>query len=112
MSDRVLRVTPSTSDGPTCHVCGQPASCVGRYDDAEARAPACDQCCGHGCEDGRCWSIDDLALEMDVGDLRAVAALPGDDRERRVSDVALVLIGDAAALRRCAVALCVRELLP
>lgn len=36
-----------------CEICGQSASCVGRYD-ADDYSPACDECCGHGGEDGHC----------------------------------------------------------
>lgn len=47
-------VRPTEFLVPACAHCGdRPASCVGAYDQ-EAEAPACDQCCGHGCEDGRC----------------------------------------------------------
>ena len=44
-----------------CSICEQPAVCVGRYDlpdDAPAE-PACDTCCGHGCEDGHCEHLFD-----------------------------------------------------
>lgn len=34
--------------------CGTRATCVGRYEDMTSDAPACDTCCGHGCEDGHC----------------------------------------------------------
>jgi hypothetical protein len=38
-----------------CEICGKPATCVGRYEDMpEPGTPACDDCCGHGCEDGHC----------------------------------------------------------
>lgn len=38
-----------------CSTCGKPAVCVGRYEDMpEPGEPACDECCGHGCEDGHC----------------------------------------------------------
>lgn len=39
--------------GWKCGCCGEPATCFGSY---EMREPdfACDKCCGHGCEDGRC----------------------------------------------------------
>ena len=40
-----------------CAICGAPAVCVGRYfgcDDEKSYEPACDSCCGHGCEDGHC----------------------------------------------------------
>jgi hypothetical protein len=40
-----------------CEHCGSGrAACVGRYDpgEGEMAAAACDECCGHGNEDGRC----------------------------------------------------------
>lgn len=36
-----------------CTICGRSATCVGLYD-ADGYEPACDVCCGHGCEDGHC----------------------------------------------------------
>ncbi len=41
---------------PTCG-CGKPATCVGAYEDLENIAPSCDDCCGHGNEDGWCVEI-------------------------------------------------------
>jgi hypothetical protein len=40
-----------------CQFCGAPATCYGAY---EGNPPgyACDDCCGHGCEDGDCGPID------------------------------------------------------
>ena len=41
-----------------CSHCGErEATCIGRYDNMTKREPACDECCGHGCEDGRCDPI-------------------------------------------------------
>ena len=41
-----------------CACCGESATCVGRYEDMpEPGAPACDDCCGHGCEDGKCEAL-------------------------------------------------------
>jgi len=42
-----------------CAICDALATCVGRYENAVCWEPACDECCGHVCEDGRCYSIDD-----------------------------------------------------
>ena len=42
----------------TCATCGERATCVGRYEDMTEAEPACDACCGHGCEDGRCHRIE------------------------------------------------------
>lgn len=43
-----------------CEICGKPSACVGKYD-ADSYGPACDSCCGHGNEDGRCirCTVDD-----------------------------------------------------
>ena len=32
------------------------AACYGAYEN-ETPSYACNDCCGHGCEDGRCWPI-------------------------------------------------------
>lgn len=38
-----------------CAICGNPATCVGHYESGdEEYDPACDDCCGHGNEDGHC----------------------------------------------------------
>lgn len=47
-----------------CAVCGAPASCFGVYEletPENRRAFACDECCGHGNEDGWCVPIEDMA---------------------------------------------------
>lgn len=43
-----------------CHICGKPATCVGVYEgrDDQPRLPACDDCCGHGNEDGWCVPLE------------------------------------------------------
>lgn len=38
----------------TCDYCGKQATCFGRYESMVDPSYACDECCGHGCEDGRC----------------------------------------------------------
>ncbi len=45
---------------PACAQCGtRPAVCVGCYDsDDGVQRPACGECCGHGCEDGKCRPLD------------------------------------------------------
>ena len=45
-----------------CHLCGKQATCFGVYEDPQGQAPrpACDGCCGHGCEDGWCKPIAEL----------------------------------------------------
>lgn len=48
---------PLPAAAPTCHICGKPATCIGQYESAEEESPACDDCCGHGCEDGKCRPV-------------------------------------------------------
>jgi len=38
-------------------MCGEPADCIGAYENATTPAPACNTCCAHGCEDGKCEPI-------------------------------------------------------
>ena len=45
----------------TCAICGKRATCVGRYEDMEQFEPACDDCCGHGCEDGVCFPVEEVS---------------------------------------------------
>ena len=47
-----------------CAICGKPATCLGLYDapylEADLTTPdeyACDDCCGHGNEDGYCEPV-------------------------------------------------------
>lgn len=42
---------------PTCAACTNLATCYGSYEGAAA-AYACDDCCGHGCEDGKCERLE------------------------------------------------------
>lgn len=48
---------------PTCRAClhcGAPAYCFGSYESHSGTVPrtyACDDCCGHGCEDGHCEPV-------------------------------------------------------
>jgi hypothetical protein len=41
-----------------CETCGMPATCWGSYEGAERPSAACDECCSHGNEDGRCSPLD------------------------------------------------------
>jgi hypothetical protein len=34
----------------------EPSACVGSYDE-DGATPACNECCGHGCEDGFCYVV-------------------------------------------------------
>jgi hypothetical protein len=40
-----------------CHVCQEPATCMGQYESMDCPEFACDACCGHACEDGRCHPL-------------------------------------------------------
>lgn len=42
---------------PACAHCGKLATCFGAYEMADQPSFACDECCGHGCEDGVCIDI-------------------------------------------------------
>lgn len=42
---------------PICDRCGQLATCLGAYEGTEIPDYACDNCCGHGNEDGWCRPI-------------------------------------------------------
>lgn len=37
-----------------CAECGAPPACYGSYEDSVSWAYACNECCGHGNEDGHC----------------------------------------------------------
>jgi len=43
---------------PICDHCEKnPAVCVGMYLEMKEWKLACNECCGHGCEDGQCWYL-------------------------------------------------------
>jgi hypothetical protein len=52
--------TMDNLDGKLCD-CGLPAACYGAY---EGMPPdfACNECCGHGNEDGWCVSVEDIRV--------------------------------------------------
>lgn len=56
---------------PECEHCGKPASCLGAYEGGP-EAWACDECCGHGAEDGHCVRV--RGLPRVVEDLRGKAS--------------------------------------
>lgn len=43
-----------------CCYCGNEAACVGAYEGDRIPEPSCDECCGHGNEDGVCWPINEV----------------------------------------------------
>lgn len=53
------------SGGWVCADCGASAVCFGRYEHMAFASFACDECCGHGNEDGQCILI---VAEWAVGD--------------------------------------------
>ena len=55
--DRTPRPTDPAGGGdrPMCSTCGKPATCHGTYEGITGYG--CDDCCGHGCEDGRCVQL-------------------------------------------------------
>lgn len=55
---------------PACEYCGEPATCFGAYE-GSAPAYACDECCGHGNEDGRCTLLEVDALRKERDALKA-----------------------------------------
>jgi hypothetical protein len=44
-------------DAEKCAHCGKPATCIGAYEEDGPDTPACDDCCGHGQEDGHCLPL-------------------------------------------------------
>ena len=43
-----------------CHICAKPATCLGAYEGQTKQRYGCDNCCGHGCEDGKCERLPDV----------------------------------------------------
>jgi hypothetical protein len=68
------------TDRPACFVCGEPASCIGKYAEDDVEDFACDHCCGHGNEDGHCRPIDTVVARWhDEDDRRPGAKHPKKD---------------------------------
>lgn len=44
-----------------CQECGRRSICVGRYEGHGEEGASCDECCGHGNEDGHCHQLTDPA---------------------------------------------------
>lgn len=51
-----------------CECCGKPATCLGHESD-ELSAYACDDCCGHSNEAGRCTRLDAESIQRRVNEL-------------------------------------------
>jgi len=47
---------------PNCFHCQKPATCFGSYEDEYSPGYACDECCGHGNEDGHCDLLEIVEL--------------------------------------------------
>lgn len=47
------------AETPSCRICGEPAACIGQYDDEPEATASCDDCCPHTNEHGYCRLIDD-----------------------------------------------------
>jgi hypothetical protein len=58
--EAIAIATAVNRSGPkVCAHCDSPATCFGSYEDDLSPAYACDECCGHGCEDGHCERMPD-----------------------------------------------------
>jgi hypothetical protein len=64
LSGEVVAGAVDDIDG-VCYACGEPATCHGRYEGHGPIQFACDECCGHGCEDGWCEPVDTDANAAD-----------------------------------------------
>lgn len=56
-ANEILAFIKAARDSAVCRNCGNPATCYGTYENDTGYA--CDECCGHGCEDGHCERIKD-----------------------------------------------------
>jgi hypothetical protein len=59
---------------PKCAVCGKVAACMGSYESDQCWEYSCDECCGHGNEDGVCFPLSEIPARYH-GLLTRVAAL-------------------------------------
>jgi hypothetical protein len=55
----LTRLTRSP-EASACAICGKPATCRGAYEGEQEPQLACDSCCGHGNEDGRCEPLREM----------------------------------------------------
>lgn len=60
-----------------CVFCDAPATCTGAYESQQVPTPACDECCGHGCEDGRCERLPDAPEFIHPDDRGPTSRRPG-----------------------------------
>ena len=61
-----------------CYACGGRATCVGAYEGQKVTEYCCDDCCGHGNEDGHCSPLEDVNAEPLAADVLTLLA----ERER------------------------------
>lgn len=77
-----------------CAICGKPATCVGRYEDMpEPGEPACDECCGHACEDGHC----DQLYDEDGGLMQDVAWYDDSKQGTRMRERCVAILNERAS---------------
>lgn len=88
-----LRSLAEAAQGSCAHCERRIGSCIGRYGDEATTAVACDNCCGHGNEDGRCEPLGSVlaaalpALLSEVERLRTDRdSYANSDFERQLSD--------------------------
>lgn len=57
-NDKPITMLKAMAEGTEhCDMCGKPATCLGAYESEENLGFACDECCGHGNEDGWCVQV-------------------------------------------------------
>lgn len=61
-----------------CDHCGDKAACYGTYEGHTGYS--CDECCGHGCEDGHCDPISDKTETRNAGDFNDEDAITENDK--------------------------------
>lgn len=77
-----------------CRTCGADAACFGAYEGDDHWDFSCDECCGHGCEDGQCHPVEDLPTKRNDRMSRAafkrwqeMVAIRRQERERELSEM-------------------------
>ena len=53
---KLARTIAADIHKPPCAICGEPATCFGSSE-GDPPSYACDDCCGHGNEDGHCDAL-------------------------------------------------------
>ena len=65
-------MTNRHEDRARCSRCNNSATCIGRYESDGPLEFGCDDCCGHGNEDGFCWHHDEPEFRAIAAALRAL----------------------------------------